>query len=347
MSESSERTADSYPRDGGPRRCVVDPGIDAEVSRLWGDSFTGSCELTVKLTDGDDANSSWEIATRTGIGIRRREVGQVETPEGTSDYELVSQLGEGGMGTVYAARQSAIDRLIALKMIRPDLAEDERSRSKFLAEAAVTGDLDHPNVVPIYDLGEGGDGRLFYAMKQVQGDPWDQVMPGKSQAENLEILLRVADAVACAHARGVIHKDLKPHNVMLGPFGEVYVMDWGLAASLAEQGKAMPLSHAPVGGTPRYMPPEVALGRVDKIGYGVDIYLLGGILFNIVCGEHVHPGEDSRTCLLNAAMNVLTETETTGELMDIALKALSEDPADRYPDVKSFQAAIRDYQAHA
>jgi tetratricopeptide (TPR) repeat protein len=356
LGSASDRPTASQPRNRQPSRPqqVADGSLDAQVSRLWGDGFAESCDVTVKLPASATTSGSWELRTNTStIGVRRRVVeSESVTSIGTlapadADYELMGKLGEGGMGTVYAARQAAIGRLIALKMIKPEHAADGHARSKFLAEAVVTGDLDHPNVVPIYDLGMGADGQLFYAMKQVQGEAWSEVMAGKSQAENLEILLRVADAVACAHARGVIHKDLKPQNVMLGSFGEVYVMDWGLAASVDEHGKAMPVADSPVGGTPRYMPPEVALGEVGRIGYASDVYLLGGILYNIVTGEHVHPGEDVRTCLLNAALNVLSPTAAQGELVDIARRALMTDPADRYPDVKSFQASIRSYQAHA
>ena len=135
------------------------------------------------------------------------------------------------MGVVYAARQASIDRTVAIKMLKTDIARDADQREKFLSEAVVTGDLDHPNIVPIYDLGSNETGALFYSMKRVQGTPWMSVIERKSNPENIDILMKVADAVAFAHSRGVIHRDLKPENVMLGDFGEVLVMDWGLALS--------------------------------------------------------------------------------------------------------------------
>ena len=138
------------------------------------------------------------------------------------------------MGVVYSARQASIDRTVAIKMLKNDIASDDEQREKFLSEAVVTGDLDHPNIVPIYDLGSNETGALFYSMKRVQGTPWMSVIDRKSNAENIDILMKVADAVAFAHSRGVIHRDLKPENVMLGDFGEVLVMDWGLAISTAE-----------------------------------------------------------------------------------------------------------------
>jgi hypothetical protein len=136
-----------------------------------------------------------------------------------ADYELREVIGEGGVGVVYAARQASIDRTVAVKMLRPTNASKRDQREKFLSEAAVTGDLDHPNIVPIYDLGTNENGALFYSMKRVQGTPWMNVMERKSLAENLEILLKVADAIGFAHSRGIIHRDLKPENVMLGEYG--------------------------------------------------------------------------------------------------------------------------------
>ena len=157
-----------------------------------------------------------------------------------ADYELIKELGRGGMGVVMSARQASIDRTVALKRINPAEAGKPQSRQKFLAEAIVTGDLEHPNIVPIYDVAKDESGTLFYAMKHVKGTPWDRVIHSKGLQENLEILMKAADAVAFAHSRGVIHRDLKPENIMLGGFGEVLVMDWGLAMTVgppSEEGR--------------------------------------------------------------------------------------------------------------
>ena len=191
------------------------------------------------------------------------------------------------------ARQASIDRHVAIKMIRRDMAADADQRQKFLAEAVVTGDLDHPNIVPIYDLGIDDAGALFYSMKRVKGTPWIKVIRKKSLDENLEILMKVADAVAFAHSRGVVHRDLKPENVMLGDFGEVLVMDWGLAllaprfrhlGSITQSGG--------MGGTPAYMAPEMASGPLERIGPPSDVYLLGAILYEIITGRPPHAGKD-------------------------------------------------------
>ena len=159
-------------------------------------------------------------------------------------------------------------------MIKEEAAKSERRNKKFLAEAVVTGDLDHPNIVPIYDVGTNSEGNLFYSMKKVQGDPWMNVIDQKSLAENLDILMRTADAVGFAHARGIVHRDLKPENIMLGEFGEVLVMDWGLAHPLAGYRKSNSVaSSKSMGGTPAYMSPEMVTGPLEKIGPAEAIFI--------------------------------------------------------------------------
>ena len=264
------------------------------------------------------------------------------------EYELIRILGEGGMGVVYDARQTSIDRNVALKMIKGAAATNDKQKAKFLAEVVVTGDLDHPNIVPIYDVGSNAEGNLFYSMKKVQGTPWENVLTQKSLAENLDILMRTADAVGFAHARGVVHRDLKPENIMLGEFGEVLVMDWGLAHPLQGFRKSGSItSSASMGGTPAYMAPEMATGPIEKICPGSDIYLLGGILYEILTGSAPHSAKSLMKCLMAAARNEIVPTEKTGELIDIARKALATDPTDRYTDVKAMQSAIREYQSHS
>ncbi|GMV79607.1 MAG: hypothetical protein AMXMBFR7_07910 [Planctomycetota bacterium] len=266
---------------------------------------------------------------------------------GVADFEIERVLGEGGMGVVYIARQTAIDREIALKMIKPKMSQNPDIQAVFLAEAAVTGDLEHPNIVPIYDLGVTSDGVLFYAMKHAKGVPWKNVLTQRAQQDNIEILMKVADAVAFAHAKGIIHRDLKPENIMLGEFGEVLVMDWGLAACVKDGGKIGRLTpDNAAGGTPAYMAPEMATGNVELIGYVSDVYLLGAILYEIVAGVRPHAGKDMMDLLFNIATNKIQRTDKKGELIDIALKAMAAKPEDRYPNVKAFQDAIRSTQKH-
>ena len=288
------------------------------------------------------------IKTRAFADSVPKEAHAARISEAEPEYELLQILGEGGMGVVYDARQTSIDRNVAVKMLKAKSADNQKQRSKFLAEAVVTGDLDHPNIVPIYDVGANSDGALFYSMKKVQGTPWLKVIKRKSIPENLEILMKIADAVGFAHARGVVHRDLKPENVMLGEFGEVLVMDWGLAqpSKLFRKSRSITETNT-MGGTPAYMAPEMATGPIDRIGPASDVYLLGAMLFEILTGGPPHVAKNAMKCLMSAARNEIAATDKSGELIDIARHAMATNPDDRYHDVKSFQAAIRDYQSHS
>ncbi len=346
------------------------PTIDDDVKQHWAATITEDVQESMTIK-GERKKSPTSVSpsksthitvntrsvvdtTKSGvhdkITVKSRQVldtsGEVNLSSG-ADYELVDQLGEGGMGIVYKARQTSIDRLIAMKMIKKKAASDQAARMKFLSEAAVTGDLDHPNIVPIHDLGDDGRGHLFYAMKAVKGKPWDEVIEEKSLSENLDILDDVCNAIAFAHDHGVVHRDLKPENVMLGGYGEVLVMDWGLAAAFNDKGKAPRLAaKTGVCGTPAYMSPEMALGEGKKIGPASDVYLLGAILFEILTHKAPHTGATVIKCLENAALNIIRETEVKGELMNVALTAMQTDLDKRYKNVQEFQAAISEYKSH-
>ncbi len=288
-----------------------------------------------------------EEALRARPAVRRLDAPGAAAPgDQPGDFEILKLLGEGGMGVVYSARQVSLNRAIAIKMIKPGESGDDRNVQKFLTEAVVTGGLDHPNIVPVYDVGGTADGKIFYAMKEVAGTSWSRVLAAKSLDENLRILLSVADAVAFAHARGFVHRDLKPDNVMLGEYGEVLVMDWGLACPAAfdpaSRGSASGLA-----GTPAYMAPEMARGQMERIGPASDVYLLGGILYEIVTGQRPHTGKNVYECIAAAQENVIQPTAQRGELVSIALKALATDLPLRHPSVKEFQKAVREYLAHA
>jgi serine/threonine protein kinase len=263
-----------------------------------------------------------------------------------ADFLLRELIGSGGMGLVYAAIQPSLDRVVAVKVLRPTLVENQRSRDGFFAEAFVTAALDHPNTVPVYEIGLTDEGAPFYAMKLVSGAKWSSVLANNSLEQNLRILLMVCDAVAFAHDKGIIHRDLKPENVMVGPYGEVLVMDWGLAGSVGNP-RALPLSQETVcAGTPAYMPPEVAACEVERIGKPSDVYLLGGILYEIATGLRPHGAAEVLECIKAAANNELQPTDRGGELVDIALKALRFDPGERYASVKELAETIRDALTH-
>jgi WD40 repeat protein/serine/threonine protein kinase len=308
-------------------------------------------QATIKQQD----TISGSYVTSSSLIVKSRHVRQsgvasspIMSPSDAPDYELLNIIGEGGMGVVYAARQSSIARTVALKMLKSEEGRQAAHRDKFISEAVVTGELDHPNIVPIYDLGANDEGALFYSMKRVKGTPWNKVIRQKSVDENLQILLRVADAVAFAHVNGVIHRDLKPENVMLGDFGEVLVMDWGLARVSAEFPNAASVTQSDaMGGTPAYMAPEMATGPLEKITAASDVYLLGAILYEIIIGKPPHSGKTVMSCLFSAAKNDITVPDKSHELVDISLKAMATNPEDRHQTVPEFQQAVREYQAHS
>ncbi|TWT29590.1 Serine/threonine-protein kinase PknD [Posidoniimonas corsicana] len=335
-----------------------DPDLSAHMSSEWGLSVAPEFKQNQTIRQSGTVNEFISKNTRSSLPVKNRslklkvddESGEMMplVPGDVPDYELLDMIGQGGMGVVYAATQSSIARTVAVKMFKPGAKVTNEQRDKFISEAVVTGELDHPNIVPIYDMGANEEGALFYSMKRVKGTPWDDVIAKKSLDENLNILLRVADAVAFAHAGGVVHRDLKPENVMLGDYGEVLVMDWGLARVTKAFRNAGAIYQADsLGGTPAYMSPEMARGPVENIDQRSDVYLLGAILYEVISGKAPHSGRDVMQCLMAAANNKIDPIEQTGELFEIAMRAMATKPADRYQTVKELQAAIQRYQAHS
>ncbi len=332
---------------------------------------------------------------REALAVAARSVSGMSYGDETfGDYRLVKQLGEGGMGVVYVAKQSSLARDVVFKTLKP-MAPDQQEKLKsegryksiidhrtkmFLSEAVVTADLFHPNIVPIYELGEAPDGSLFYAMKWVRGEPWHKQFKDMTLEDNLDVLMKVSDAIAFAHARQIVNRDLKPENVMLGEFGEVIVLDWGLALPFGDAEKRLPVAlTAGLGsGTPAYMPPELITGPLSSIGPSADIYLLGAMLFELVTGVPPHefnmPAQSSARQKMAEVRRIVSEniirpadelltryevkhrvvmdneirtTEHRGELIDICMKAMATKPQDRYHNVQQFQQALREYEKHA
>lgn len=306
------------------------PLSPSDVKRFWG-SGDGSPMQTMRT-------ATVSKAKELGVDLRRRILSDQE--EG-SDYAIINQIGKGGMGVVYAAKQKSLRRRVAVKTLKRDIGQRDDDRAKFLSEAVITGVLDHPNIVPIHELGQTEDGTLFYSMKCVTGTEWHKVVRNKTEAENLEIFLKVADAVAFAHSKNVIHRDLKPENVMLGEYGEVLVMDWGLAVDLNRK------EEFTMGGTPAYMSPEMAKGPLDRIGKCSDIYLLGAMLYEIVTGFPPHAASTITECLVAAAQNVIVRSDSTSRLKNIALKAMATSPKLRFNSVALLQEEVRKYQSTA
>ncbi len=275
---------------------------------------------------------------------------------GDDTFQLLEKIGQGGMGIVYKARQRSLGRRVAVKKLHPK-RKDQRDveRALFEAEAHTAGLLDHPNIVPIYDLNETPQGDLFLAMKLVGGRSWRELLweRPKDLERHLEILLQVCNAVAFAHSREIVHNDLKPSNVMVGSFGEVLLMDWGLAVSFADHAKRPPkVRHisditGPCG-TPAYCPPELAEGRWSAIGPTTDTYLLGALLYEAICRTPPHPGDKFWDVVARAAQGEVPSLPETvnPELRAICTRALALEPELRFPSVAEFQQALRDHLQH-
>ncbi len=271
---------------------------------------------------------------------------------------LGDTLGEGGMGIVHLAEQVALGRQVAVKALRPDKKSDTATMD-LLREAWVTGGLEHPNVVPVYDIRLDTDGSPLVVLKRIEGVVWSQLMHDPEAIRerfahddplgwNLGILLQVLDAIRFAHSRSIIHRDLKPDNVMIGEFGEVYVVDWGIAISLVDDGSGrLPLAKSDddIAGTPCYMAPEMLGG--PPLSERTDIYLAGSILFEILSGHPPHLG-DSALAVVNSvvASDPTPPADAPGELVRICRRATAAEPDRRYPGVDQLQLALRGYLAH-
>ena len=335
------------------------------VSRLWRRTFHDS------VLEGFDPGATYKPpgtldTVATDGAPPRQEMGfdptYVRDEPLAGDCERIEEIARGGMGIVYRARQKRLRREIALKMAIPGVGMATRER--FKAEALVTANLAHPNIVPIYDLVESGDGEVALAMKLIGGMAWSDLMHPSNAAHreaaakcdlefHLETLLSLTNAVAFAHSRQVVHNDLKPENVMVGEFGEVLLMDWGLAVDVSPQ--PSPLSFAPHRstmpmpcGTPSYMPPELAMGNHEAIGETTDVYLLGAILHEIVTGYPPHRGRELREILRSvlASDPPKFDRSVPKALNTICAKAMSAKPEDRFATVFEFQASIRDFLEH-
>ncbi len=248
-------------------------------------------------------------------------------------YELHEPIGQGGMGTVYRATDRELEREVAIKVARVqiDAAHAERLR----AEARVLATLEHPGIVPVHDVGVLSDGRLFYVMKLVRGETLTTYLQSAPELERrLGVFQRVCEAIAFAHERGIVHRDLKPDNIMVGAFGEVLVLDWGVAkllgttphTTLPFATSALPGATQPgtVMGTPGFMSPEQARGAASEVDTRADVYALGALLRELM-GAGTVPRR----------------------LRSICTQALAEDPALRYANADALLADLNRFRTGA
>ena len=294
-------------------------------------------------------------------------VSTITVPEpGPWRLELLDEIGRGGMGVVYRAHDPDLDREVAVKVGRSIGCDEQNAR--FLAEARITGQLEHPGIIPVHACGLANDGRPWFSMKLVRGRELSEILTRRSEdpvaardwplSRLVAILAQACDAVAFAHSKGIIHRDLKPANLMLGSFGEILVLDWGLGRITGSGG--IPRAWSPgitldgtVAGTPSYMPPEQARGERDLISPRSDVFAMGAILFEMLCGRPPYGGNSAETVVLAAQQahpnwpprQALGEV-IPGDLKAIARKAMQAQPEDRYPSIEAFRDDLQRWLGH-
>ncbi len=311
------------------------------------------------------------------------------TPASGPRYALGEEIARGGMGVIYRATDTAFDREVAVKVLQERFGIGSGAAQRFLDEARITGQLQHPAIPPVHDVGTLPDGRPFLAMKLIQGDTLDTLLnrrpdPAHDRGRFVAVFEQICQAVGYAHSHRVIHRDLKPANVMVGGFGEVQVMDWGLAKVLAnpereregspadatsrpdtEADPDRTTDHRPANestderthfgqalGTPAYMPPEQARGEVDHIDRRSDVFALGGILCAVLTGKPPYSGANAPAVVRKAAAGELAEAfarlDASGadaELVALCKRCLAADPVERPADGGAVAGLVAAYRA--
>ncbi|MBI5495202.1 MAG: protein kinase [Deltaproteobacteria bacterium] len=281
-------------------------------------------------------------------------------------------IARGGFGSIHRAYDHDLKRMVAMKTLDPERAGAPKARLRFVEEAQITGQLDHPNIVPVHELGLDGEGRHFFTMKLVRGETLTQILKkhpdaastGEGLDEILEILVRVCDALSFAHSRGVVHRDLKPDNIMVGAFGQVYVMDWGIAMLVAgarsggevedpvviarKAGNAD--ARGTVVGTFAYMAPEQALGENDHIDERTDVFAMGALLYQVLTGRPPYGGATPLEKVMAAQKGRIplpgevADRPLPPALCQVAMRAMRRPPEDRYQTIEDFRRELERFR---
>ncbi len=344
--------------------------LEARLARLFGPEVDPHISLSEPHSEGSTSGILQQLLNKDGSQQR---------------YEVRGEIDRGGMGVVLEVWDQDLRRPLAMKVAldsKGDESSGTRRVARFLEEAQITAQLDHPGVVPVHELGVNDEGRVYFTMRRIQGRDLREVLhcvqfglDGWNETRILSVLLRVCEAVAFAHSRGVIHRDLKPANIMIGAFGEVYVVDWGLAhvlgagsrqarpnvseeslsTVLRDERERSPNStlvtmHGDVLGTPAYMPPEQARGELENPSPRSDVYAIGAMLYHLLAQEPPYFPAKVPTTQIHALKALrqgppvpLGEVRPgiTPELVAICEKAMAYAPEERYADVQALGADLR------
>ena len=324
---------------------------------MWAEQGLDASQIALKADGTLAASGRTQLADSQHTLLVRDGAGEDAVELSPERFEPMELLGSGGMGDVYLAKQTSLRREVALKQIRTPGAS--KVTEALLKEAWVGGSLEHPNIVPVHTLARGEHGAAV-AMKRVEGLSWTEVIADPSRHERFDddnpleahvrVLMSVCNAVELAHSRGIVHLDLKPDNVMIGRFGEVYVLDWGLSAGL-EDGPpwlAKARDIAGIAGTPAYMAPELAAGDGARIDERTDVYLLGGMLHSALTGEPLHGGDTVVSTLTSAYLSKPRAygADVPAELGSIVHRATHAKPSERFESVERFRLALKGFLDH-
>jgi serine/threonine protein kinase/tetratricopeptide (TPR) repeat protein len=331
------------------------------------------------------------------LGTSGKKTESIPEPTTLGRYEDCGKIAAGGMGEVRRIRDRELNRILAMKLLHPALQRSAEGVARFIEEAQVLAQLQHPNIIPVHEMGSLPDNRLYYTMKEVKGrdldvfihavhqvsrkEQWGETESGWNFRRLIEAFRSVCVAISYAHEKGVIHRDLKPNNIMIGNFGEVLVMDWGLAKIRARDhhSELLPVvtersgqnifatQMGRVAGTPAYMPPEQAMGDIDRVDERSDIYSLGAVLYEILTGIPPYQGKSAQDVLSKVlsgpptslsrltAGNVIEKSRTSlpinleniphlpQELVRICEKSMMREPTERYQSASEMADTIQSW----
>lgn len=276
-------------------------------------------------------------------------------------YSDIRKLTQGGKATVHLAKDTNLGRQVVVKRLRPELKENRRELMRLIREARITAQMQHPGSVPVYELGRDYDGNWYFAMKRIQGSNLHEVLTKLARHDAtaeaqftlsrlLDIFLQTCDTLAYAHARGIIHRDLKPENIVIGNFGEVYLLDWGVAKIWGMPNEGDEDTIRERGGTPLYMSPEQILGH-RYIDERSDIFSMGIVLYEILTFTEPFRGRKLRTTydnIINESpkpLNEVTGRHIPAQLGAICMNALQKEPKDRYQTISHMVDEIEAFRA--